>query len=71
MPIQRFGSMLVSKGQFDAYMRLLKENYAAGNLEGVMCRSLVSVDWQRSPVRLRFQSELGLAVAGDRGRASA
>jgi radical SAM/Cys-rich protein len=44
MPIQRFGSTLVSKGQFDGYMRLLKENYASANLENVMCRTLVSVD---------------------------
>ncbi len=46
MPIQRFGSMLISKGQFADYMMLLKNNYKAANLEGVMCRSLVSVDWQ-------------------------
>jgi radical SAM/Cys-rich protein len=46
MPIQRFGSMLVSKGQFADYMNLLKHNYSSANLDGVMCRTLVSVDWQ-------------------------
>ena len=46
MPIQRFGSMLVSKGQFAPYMRLLKNNYQPGNLESLMCRSSLSVDWQ-------------------------
>ena len=46
MPIQRFGSMLVSKGQFDSYMQLLKDNYQAANLDVVMCRNLVSVDWR-------------------------
>lgn len=46
MPISRFGSMLLSKGQFDDYMMLLKDNYADHNLETLMCRSLVSVDWQ-------------------------
>lgn len=46
MPISRFGSMLLSKGQFDDYMTLLKDNYADHNLETLMCRSLVSVDWQ-------------------------
>jgi len=46
MPIQRFGSTLVSKGQFNDYMGLLKTNYAAANLDTVMCRNLVSVDWQ-------------------------
>ncbi|MFQ5488964.1 MAG: arsenosugar biosynthesis radical SAM (seleno)protein ArsS [Gammaproteobacteria bacterium] len=46
MPIQRFGSMLVSKGQFAAYMQLLRDAYQPANLGGVMCRSLISVDWQ-------------------------
>lgn len=46
MPIQRFGSMLVSKGKFNDYMTLLRQAHQDSNLEGVMCRSLVSVDWQ-------------------------
>ncbi len=46
MPISRFGSMLLSKGLFDDYMTLLKDNYAEHNLATLMCRSLVSVDWQ-------------------------
>jgi radical SAM/Cys-rich protein len=45
-PIARFGSTLISKGQFHDYMQLLRSNYSAGNLKTVMCRSLVSVDWQ-------------------------
>src|SRR5262249_10614026 len=40
MPIQRFGSWLLSKGQFGAYMQLLKDNHHEENLEGVMCRTL-------------------------------
>lgn len=46
MPISRFGSVLASQGEFDTYMDLLKENYAASNLNDVMCRSLISLDWQ-------------------------
>jgi len=46
MPISRFGSMLLSKGQFHEYMTLLKDNYDAENLHTLMCKSLVSVDWQ-------------------------
>ncbi len=45
MPISRFGSMLISKGQFQSYMELLKQNFSADNLDSVMCRSLISVDW--------------------------
>ncbi|NOY15727.1 MAG: radical SAM/Cys-rich domain protein [Gammaproteobacteria bacterium] len=46
MPIKRFGSMLISKGQFSEYMQLLKDNYEASNLKSVMCCTLISVDWQ-------------------------
>ena len=46
MPIARFGSMLISKGQFNAYMALLQASYREENLEQVMCRTLLSVDWQ-------------------------
>jgi radical SAM/Cys-rich protein len=45
-PISRFGSTLISKGQFHDYMQLLRSSYSAANLKTVMCRSLVSVDWQ-------------------------
>jgi len=46
MPISRFGSMLLSKGQYDEYMQLLKDNFSQANLDGVMCKTLLSVDWQ-------------------------
>ncbi len=45
MPISRFGSMLISKGEFQNYMQLLIDNYQAQNLETVMCRTTVSVDY--------------------------
>ena len=46
MPIQRFGSMLVSKGEFEGYLQLLQDAHLDANLDGVMCRNLVSVDWR-------------------------
>lgn len=46
MPISRFGSMLLSKGMFDDYMQLLRDNYEPSNLKGLMCRNTISVDWQ-------------------------
>lgn len=64
MPIQRFGSTLISKGKFNDYMRLLKENFASANLPRVMCRSLVSVDWQGFLYDCDFNQQLGLALPG-------
>ncbi len=60
MPIQRFGSTLVSKGTFPAYMALLKGAYRAENLETVMCRSMLSVDWQGELYDCDFNQMLGL-----------
>lgn len=45
MPIGRFGSLLLSNGQFETYMTLLKDAYQPQNLRSVMCRDLISVDW--------------------------
>ncbi len=46
MPIQRFGSMLVSQGHFEEYLSLLRNSFRADNLDGLMCLNTVSVDWQ-------------------------
>jgi radical SAM/Cys-rich protein len=62
MPIQRFGSTLLSKGQFEHYMRLLKEAYQPRNLESVMCRSLLSVDWEGYVYDCDFNQMLGLGL---------
>lgn len=66
MPIQRFGSTLVSRGQFNAYMALLRGAHRDENLDGVMCRSLVSIDWRGHLYDCDFNQMLGLplAVAG-------
>jgi radical SAM/Cys-rich protein len=62
MPIMRFGSMLISKGQFDDYMQLLKDSYQPSNLQDVMCRSLISVDWQGFVYDCDFNQMLGLPI---------
>jgi radical SAM/Cys-rich protein len=62
MPIQRFGSMLISKGQFEHYLALLKSAYQPQNLERVMCRSLLSIDWQGYAYDCDFNQMLGLPL---------
>ena len=62
MPVQRFGSTLLSKGTFNGYMKLLKSSYRAENLENVMCRTLISVDWQGYLYDCDFNQMLGLAA---------
>jgi radical SAM/Cys-rich protein len=62
MPIQRFGSTLVSSGRFDQYMQLLKSAHQEANLETVMCRSLISVDWQGYVYDCDFNQMLDLPL---------
>lgn len=62
MPIQRFGSTLISKGQFDDYLKLLKSAHQDANLDTVMCRSLISVDWQGFVYDCDFNQMLGLPL---------
>ncbi len=65
MPIKRFGSTLISKGQFDGYMQLLRDAYREENLDSVMCRSLISVDWQGFVYDCDFNQMLGLPLHGE------
>ena len=62
MPIKRFGSMLISKGKFEEYMQLLRNTYSAENLQSVMCRSMISVDWQGYVYDCDFNQILGMSL---------
>lgn len=64
MPIQRFGSMLISKGEFDNYINLLQNNHRDDNLDKVMCRHLISVDWRGYLYDCDFNQLLALPLAG-------
>lgn len=75
MPISRFGSMLLSKGLYEEYMQLLKDNFSQANLDGVMCKTLLSVDWQGYVYDCDFNQMLemplvyqGQTIATDKSR---
>jgi radical SAM/Cys-rich protein len=67
MPIQRFGSTLISKGQFEEYMALLKNAYNPATLGNVMCRNLISVDWKGYVYDCDFNQMLGLPLPSQTG----
>lgn len=70
MPVGRFGSILVSKGQMDDYLKLLKNAYEPANLANVMCRTLISVDWQGYVYDCDFNQMLDLPLdSSAKGRA--
>jgi radical SAM/Cys-rich protein len=67
MPISRFGAVLLARGEYARYMQLLRDNFSASNLETLMCRSLVSVDWRGYLYDCDFNQMLGLPLlASDR-----
>lgn len=68
MPIKRFGAILLSKGQFDDYMNLLKNAYQPANLKAVMCRNLISVDYQGYLYDCDFNQMLGLPLGDSEDR---
>ena len=46
MPIARFGSTLVSKNKFSDYINLLKSSFNKKNINHLMCKKLISIDYQ-------------------------
>jgi radical SAM/Cys-rich protein len=68
MPIQRFGAILLAQGQFDAYLDLLRHAHMDGNLDSVMCRNLISVDYRGFVYDCDFNQMLDLPLTRDAGR---
>ncbi len=62
MPIQRFGTMLINRGEFDGYLQLLQDAHLDANLDGVMCRNLISVDWRGFVYDCDFNQMLDLPL---------
>ncbi|OAI08012.1 arsenosugar biosynthesis radical SAM (seleno)protein ArsS [Methylomonas methanica] len=62
MPIQRFGSTLISHGRFDSYLALLKDSFRADNLENLMCLNTLSIDWQGYVYDCDFNQMLDLPL---------
>ena len=68
MPIQRFGSTLLSRGEFNRYMDLLQSAHRADNLPGVMCRTQISIDWQGNLYDCDFNQMLDMHTEDADGR---
>ncbi|MFT5211450.1 MAG: radical SAM/Cys-rich protein [Flavobacterium sp.] len=60
MPISRYGARLLAKNQYTDYMQLLRNAFSEPNLETVMCRNLLSVDYQGFVYDCDFNQMLAL-----------
>lgn len=65
MPIHRFALHLRKSGQYQSYMDKLLSAFNPAAAEGVMCRSLISVDHQGRLYDCDFNQQLGLAVGDE------
>ncbi len=65
VPINRFGSTLLSRGEFGSYLELLRGAHRDENLAAVMCRSLISVDWRGYVYDCDFNQMLDLPLQLD------
>ena len=67
LPINRFEHYLKRTGQLEGYMQLLSDNFNPQTVPPLMCRHLVSVDWQGNVFDCDFNQMLGLPF-GHEGR---
>jgi len=59
-----FSAALAASGQLDDYLALLRASHRPANLDQVMCRQLISVDWQGWLYDCDFNQQLGLPAGG-------
>ncbi len=63
-PIKRFRQYLISRGRLFGYMEELKDKFNPDTLERVMCRRLISVDYQGHVFDCDFNLALGIGIQG-------
>jgi len=63
MPISRFLADLLQQQQYAAYMDKLLQNFNPATLDALMCRDLISVDWQGYLYDCDFNQMLDLALS--------
>lgn len=67
MPIKRFEHALKRDGAYGGYMAKLIDAHNCGNVDGVMCRDLVSIGWRGSVYDCDFNQMLQMPLDGPSG----
>lgn len=66
-PIGRFGGQLQAEGKHDGYLNLLASHFNPLTAANIMCRTLISIDWQGFLYNCDFNQVLGLKICDDDG----
>lgn len=64
LPIKRFAHYLKRSEQWDDYMALLVNNFNPDTVDNLMCKTLISVDWQGYVHDCDFNQMLEMPLAG-------
>ncbi len=62
LPIARFAEDLRAQGQWDAYLELLANSFNPATVEGLMCRTTLSVGWRGEVYDCDFNQMLGMQL---------
>ncbi len=65
MPISRFLDSLIKTNQYDLYMQTLIGRFNTSAIDGLMCRAMISVDWQGRLYDCDFNQMLELPLVGN------
>ncbi len=60
MPINRYADSLKRENKLDSYYKLLKKNFNKNNLENLMCKKTISVNWQGQIYDCDFNQQINL-----------
>ncbi|MGA8261740.1 MAG: arsenosugar biosynthesis radical SAM (seleno)protein ArsS [Arenicellales bacterium] len=68
LPINRFAHLLERQGKSEEYQHLLTDNFNPTTVKSLMCRALISVDWQGRVYDCDFNQmlELPMGTQGER-----
>jgi len=64
VPLGRFRQWLIKSGNFESYMQKLVSNFNPCSVEGLMCRTLVSVSWDGYLYDCDFNLARGVYMSG-------
>lgn len=65
MPIGRFAESLHRQGEYEQYVNLLAETFNETTVDGLMCRTLISVGWNGHFYDCDFNQMLDMAISRD------
>lgn len=64
MPISRFNDYLRRRGEYDGYTQTLRDQFNPQTIDSLMCRFLVSVDWEGNIYDCDFNQMLDMHLSG-------